>query len=73
MENKTIIIKTYDNLIKANFYKELLENNNIQCFISDENISSLLPITASPFGGYKLNIFERDIQKAAKLIAENNE
>lgn len=73
MESKTIILKSYENLTEANFDKHMLEENGIDCFLSDSNVVQLYPMFSSPFGGIKLHIFEEDEEKALQVLNQIHE
>ncbi|MBO5974959.1 MAG: DUF2007 domain-containing protein [Paludibacteraceae bacterium] len=65
---ETKVLKTYDNLALANLEKDLLLQNGVECFLSDENIVQLYPMFSSPFGGIKLHVFEKDTALAEKIL-----
>ena len=70
-DEEIIVVATYENLAKANFAKSLLEEQDIPCFLKDENMVQLYPMFNSPFGGIKLCIFRKDEEKALEIL--NNE
>jgi len=72
MQPKTIILKSYDNPALANLEKEILNQEGISCFLSDENVVQLYPMFSSPFGGIKLHIFEEDEEKAERILANKD-
>lgn len=65
---ETKVLKTYDNLALANLERDLLLQNGVECFLSDENIVQLYPMFSSPFGGIRLHIFEKDTDWAEKIL-----
>ena len=73
MESKTIILRAYENFAEADFDKHILEENGIECFLSDSNIVQLYPMFSSPFGGIKLHIFEENEEKAIDLLNQIHE
>jgi DNA-directed RNA polymerase subunit RPC12/RpoP len=73
MDDKIVVIRRFDSPIEANIIKGLLEANEIQCFLSDENIIGLNPLYNPAIGGVKLQIFEKDIEIVEKILAENHE
>ncbi|HOF34037.1 MAG TPA: DUF2007 domain-containing protein [Spirochaetota bacterium] len=48
----------------------LLENNNIEYFISDECMSNILPHYAIALGGTKISVDDNDFDLAIKIITE---
>jgi len=60
---------TCDNIIDANFIKNNLENENIECFLTNEISSTLLPgYTGMMNAGVQVMIDEKDVEKASVLI-----
>ncbi|MBI5324945.1 MAG: DUF2007 domain-containing protein [Ignavibacteriae bacterium] len=72
-EEKIIVFMTFDNPVEANIIKSKLETNDIDCFLSDENIISINPLYSNAMGGIKLNIFEKNLVEAQSLLNESNE
>ncbi len=48
----------------------ILENKNIEYFISDECMSSILPHYAIAIGGTKISVDDNDFEMAKKIITE---
>lgn len=63
IQDKTIILFTYNDILEANIAVEKLKENGIESFINDENVMGLDPV-----GGVELKIFEKDIVAAEKII-----
>ncbi len=63
-------IKTFDNPINAHILKTRLESEGIECYLFDENISTLNPLFNISVGGIKLNIKNTDRDKAQAIIQE---
>jgi hypothetical protein len=60
---------TCESIIEANFLKNILENENIDCFLTNENFITLLPIYIGMMGaGIQLMIEESDFEKSFELI-----
>lgn len=70
MEDKIIVYSTYYNPIEANIVKGRLEDSDIACFLSDENVATIQPLYNQAIGGVKLNVFERDVAKIDALLKE---
>jgi hypothetical protein len=65
----TIKLTTCDNAIEANFIKNNLENEGIECFLTNEISSTLLPgFTGMLNAGVHIMINEEDFEKASALI-----
>lgn len=67
---KTIVFKTYTDMVTANMECNVLKENGIECFLSDENIVQLYPMFSSPFSGIRLHLFEKDRDSAEKILQE---
>ena len=66
-----IRLTTCDSIIEAYFLKNSLENENIDCFLTNENFTTLFPIYNGMLGaGIQLMIDEKDYDKSAKLILQ---
>ncbi len=70
---RTIILTTCNNLFEANLIKGTLENNDIQCFLTNENFSSLMPHYNGVMGsGIQIMIDESDFEIAHRLISQDD-
>lgn len=66
--DKTIIYKSYSNLYDAQYAKDILKENDIESFISED---SMLPLNPSGKSwGVKLHIFEKDKTTVDNIIKE---
>ncbi len=57
-------------MVTANMECNVLKENGIECFLSDENIVQLYPMFSSPFSGIRLHLFEKDKDSAEKILQE---
>lgn len=57
-------------MVIANMECNVLKENGIECFLSDENIVQLYPMFSSPFSGIRLHLFEKDKDSAEKILQE---
>lgn len=65
---RIVVLQTFNNAIEANIIKSKLDAFGIPCFLTEENLTSLInPIIS---GGIKLHIFERDRQQVLDLLTE---
>jgi hypothetical protein len=71
-EDEVVMIASYQSIIEANLAKELIELNNIPCFLQDENIVQLYPMFTSPFGGIKLYVLRKDEEQVMEILQNNN-
>lgn len=57
-------------MVTANMECNVLKENGIECFLSDENIVQLYPMFSSPFSGIRLHLFEKDKDSAENILQE---
>lgn len=67
-----IPIKRYDNAFEANMAKALLDDNDIECYLQDENIMSVNPLYNIAVGGIKLMIDADNSAAALELLDATN-
>ncbi len=68
--SKTIVFKTYSDLVSANADYNILTENGVKCFLTDENIVQLYPMFSSPYGGIRLHLMEEDKALATSILEE---
>ncbi|MCM1034332.1 MAG: DUF2007 domain-containing protein [Paludibacter sp.] len=69
MNDKIITFRTYATLPEAARVKDMLEQNDVQCFLANECFAQLYPLYGtSSVGGVQLHIFEKDKQLAEEII-----
>lgn len=61
-----ITLTTTYNSIKAHLLKSRLESEGIACFLTDENINTLIP--AGPFGGIKVQVHLSESLRAYDIL-----
>ncbi|MEI7503448.1 MAG: DUF2007 domain-containing protein [Paludibacter sp.] len=66
-----IRLVTCNNIVDANFIKNNLENEEIECFLTNEISSTLIPAYNGMLGaGIQIMIDEKDLEKAIQLIPQ---
>ena len=68
MEDKLILLKTYNSPIDANIDKGLLGANGIEAVLFDENTVYANPILTTTVGGVKLLVRESDYQESLDVL-----
>ncbi len=69
-----ISLTTCGNIIEANMAKNILENEGIECFLTNENFTTLMPHYNNMLGaGIQIMIDEKDYEKANLLIANQSD
>jgi DNA-directed RNA polymerase subunit RPC12/RpoP len=61
------IFKTFDNPVDAYLLKTKLESEGIQCYLENEHMSSLYPVSNPVVGGIRLKIYEEDLDRAFSI------
>jgi len=67
---KFVTVKVFDTAIDAHIYRNMLENEGIECHIFDENIVTINPLFNFAVGGIKLKVLTEDREKAEQIITE---
>jgi len=73
MDDKIIVYRTFYNPIEANIIKAKLEDSEIPCFLTDENVATIQPLFNQAIGGVKLNVFEKDVAQINELLVDDLE
>lgn len=69
-----ITLTTCNTSFEANLIKGMLENNGIECFLSNENFTTLMPMYNGVMGaGVQILIEESDLGQAQELLDANQE
>ncbi|MDP4240547.1 MAG: DUF2007 domain-containing protein [Bacteroidota bacterium] len=73
-QTKTIRLITCDNLPEAYSIKNRLDNEGIDCFLTNEHFTTLMPNYYNLFGsGVQVFVIEEDYEKSRELIKEKLE
>ncbi|MFD2147236.1 putative signal transducing protein [Mucilaginibacter antarcticus] len=70
MKDKIVTLDAYYSLMEAEIIRGRLEANDISCFIADDNILASNPAYNQMIGGFKVKVFEHDIDACRKVLAE---
>lgn len=70
MEDRLITLKNYENMVEALFDQDLLRQNNIENSLSNEDTVDLLPMFSETNNGLGIVVFEKDYEKALKVLEE---
>lgn len=68
-----VILEQFDNYIDAHIVKGRLEDQNIVCFLQNENVSSLIvdPILTNAFGGIRLMVAKDQLSIASEILNQS--
>jgi len=68
-----IAIDAYSNYIEANIVLGRLQEEGIECWLKDENTSTIMPIWNQATGGIRLMVAESDVERALQLLNQFRE
>lgn len=67
-EDKLVVFGEYANEAEASIVKGVLETNGIPCILTNELLSSLLPMAPLKAGLVRLMVFDFDLEMARKIM-----
>lgn len=71
---KYLKLRTFNDVIHATIARDVLENNGIPCFLTNENVTTLLPsLNFIHGGGIHLMVAEENLEKADELLERGAE
>jgi len=65
-----VAIAAYNNYVEANIILGRLQEEDIECWLKDENTSTIMPIWNQATGGIRLMVIESDVEKATELLKQ---
>lgn len=68
-QSKTVVLREFENLIEARTAVDILRQNGVECFISNELGSQLYPIFSSSISGVRVHVFEQDLRRGRDLLS----
>ena len=66
--DKLVVFGEYANEAEASIVKGVLETNGIPCILTNELLSSLLPMAPLKAGLVRLMVFDFDLEMAKKIM-----
>ena len=67
-------LRTFNDVISATIARDVLENNGIPCFLTNENVTTLLPnLNFIHGGGIHLMVSKDNLKEAEELLARGAE
>lgn len=70
MAGKIVTLTTFMYPVEAYPLMMRLKQEGIECFLGDENIITALPFLSNAVGGIKVNINDKDLDKALLVLQE---
>lgn len=68
-----VVLKVYQNSVRAHIVKSLLKSNGIGCAVKEDNFASVLPVHDSSSTGVKILVREDDFEEALAILERSNE
>ena len=70
MKDKVVALKIYDSLANAYLDNEILKENGIESFVGNQQVVELYPMFSDIDEGLKLYVFEKNHEKALKILED---
>jgi len=67
-EKKVVVYAAFQSVIEGNLAKTKLDAYGVPCFLTDENLASLYPLTYFTAGQVRLHIFEEDRDRVTEIL-----
>lgn len=65
-----VLLQSFSNYIDAEIILGRLQSEGIDCWLKDENVSTILPILGNASGDIKLMVAADELEKAAALLKD---
>lgn len=63
-----VLINAYNNYVDAHIARGVLEEENIECWLQDENTLTIDPILTNAVGGIKLMVIREQAMQAKEIL-----
>lgn len=70
MEDKLVLLKTYETMVELLFDQEILLENDIQSTIHNQGLVELYPMFGELNDGLSLLVFDSELQKSIQILQE---
>ena len=67
---KFIPLQSYDNYVDAHIIMGRLKENDVNCWLKDENSATIAPFLTLVTGGIKLMVAESQVERALEILNE---
>lgn len=67
---KVVVYGAFQSVIEANLAKTKLDAYGIPCFLTNEHLASLYPLTYFSAGQVRLHVFEDDLPRVQEILQE---
>lgn len=65
-----VLLNSYNNYIEAHIAKGVLEENDINCWLKDENTVTIDPILTNAVGGIKIMVVKAEAERAWEILSQ---
>ena len=69
-DERLIEIRSYFDMVEADFAKTLLDGSGVFSFLKDQHTNSVLPLHSIAIGGIKLMVRRADLVRAQEILDE---
>lgn len=70
MENKTVVIREYNDQYEALMVADQLKSAGVDCFISNDNLNNNNPLIMVLPVNIQLHVFEKDVDLANSILLD---
>ncbi len=70
-EGRIVTVANFEQEFDAHLARVKLQSEGIACFLSDGNMVNTYGLYTNALGGVKLNVWEKDRQKALEVLGES--
>ena len=71
-DDKLVTLDSFPDAVSAYIIKGVLNTNGIECVVTNERMSTILPMPGLPICEVRLLVKEKDLNEAIRIIEENN-
>ncbi|MGN0206220.1 MAG: DUF2007 domain-containing protein [Muribaculaceae bacterium] len=66
--DKLVLLETFEDIMQASIAYQILEENEIACMLTNENVAAVYPIPN--VGEIRMMVFEKDYDRARAMLDE---
>ncbi len=66
-------IRSYDNYVTATIILHRLQDEDINCYLENENMATLVPYLSNAIGGIQLMVHKAQVERAREILEKIEE
>ncbi|GHT20079.1 hypothetical protein FACS189429_8190 [Bacteroidia bacterium] len=70
MNEKTVVLRNYETAVEANYELDVLKKNDVPAFLDDDLMDMIAPVFSDSAGGFRIWVFENDLERAEQLLTD---